>query len=91
MDSVKENMNVFIFRQMRQHNFKSIIQTNVISNLNIALKDVETSNLIFGPGVASWKGKTTMKMPITVLSNYIRFPTQFIMFNNVFHSLKTMM
>jgi hypothetical protein len=92
IDSVNENKKLFTNRQVQQaklvrqiyhaigtpslHDFKAIINTNIIRNLPITLNDINTAEMIFGPDVGALKGKTTRQKPAPVVSDYIEIPRE---------------
>jgi hypothetical protein len=94
MEIVKENMKMLTNRQVERtkltrtiyhalgtssvHDFKMIVTTNTIKNLPITLEDIKTSEIIFGQGIGSLKGKTVRKKPLPVASNYIEIPKELI-------------
>ena len=48
------------------HDYKSIIQRNLIKDCPVTLKDIEVMEAVYGPDVAAIKGKSTRKKPTVV-------------------------
>ncbi len=53
---------------------KYVIQRNAIQDCPVTLEDVELAEKIYGPNVASIKGKTTHQKPTPVRSNLVEIP-----------------
>ena len=56
----------------------AIIRMNLIRNCPINSADIKLTEEIFGPDVATLKGKTTRKTPLPVIENYIEVPRELI-------------
>jgi hypothetical protein len=57
---------------------KAIIQMNAIRNNPVTTEDVNIAEKIFGPDVATLKGKTTHRAPIPVIEDCIEIPRELI-------------
>jgi hypothetical protein len=47
---------------------------NMIKNNPVTTADVELAEKIFGPDIATLKGKTTRRKPVPVVEDYIDIP-----------------
>ena len=56
--------------------FKKMIQFNMIKNCPVTLDDIKIAEAVFGPDVATLKGKTTRKTPKAVLPDTIELPKE---------------
>jgi hypothetical protein len=54
--------------------FIAIIKNCLLPNVNIAIKDVEYADRIFGKELGSIQGKTVRTRPDVVVTNYIEIP-----------------
>jgi hypothetical protein len=61
--------------------FKNMVRSNMIKNCPITLSNIAAANKIFGPDVASLKGKTTRTTPKPVLIDYVNIPKEIIDIN----------
>ena len=57
-------------------NFKHMISTNMISNCPINITDVDNAEKIFGPSMASLKGKSPRSKPKPVIRDDIQIPEE---------------
>ena len=57
-------------------NMKAIIQGYLITNFPVTLKCMYCEENIYGTRVPMLKGKTTHRVPIALLSDYVKFPPQ---------------
>ena len=57
-------------------NLKAVIRMNTIMNCPVTLKDVDLAEAIFGPDVASAKGKSTRRRPSPVVENTVAIPKE---------------
>ena len=58
--------------------YKNIIQTNQIKNCPITIEDINICEQIYGPDVATLKGKTVRTKPKPVVRDYVEIPRQLI-------------
>jgi hypothetical protein len=61
--------------------FKNMFRSNMIKNCPITPANIAAANKIFGPDVASLKGKTTRTTPKPVLIDYVKIPKEIIDIN----------
>jgi hypothetical protein len=61
--------------------YTNMVRSNMIRNCPITPADVKASNKIFGPDIASLKGKMTRNTPEPVLTDYIKIPRAIIDIN----------
>jgi hypothetical protein len=61
--------------------FKNMVCSNMIKNCPITPANIAAANKIFGPDVASLKGKTTRTTPKPVLIDYVKIPKEIIDIN----------
>jgi hypothetical protein len=61
--------------------FKNMFRSNMIKNCPITPANIAAANKIFGPDVASLKGKTTRTNPKPVLIDYVEIPKYIIDIN----------
>ena len=59
-----------------QCDFKWIVQSNQIVDCPMHLQDVKTANKIWGPSIASLKGKTTRRTPLSVVIDIVQVPKE---------------
>jgi hypothetical protein len=57
---------------------KAIIRMNAIKNSPVTTEDVDIAEKIFGPDVATLKGKTTCRAPVPVIEDRIEIPRELI-------------
>ena len=57
---------------------RAIITSNAIKNYDVTLDDINMAETIFGPDVASIKGKTTRKKVKPVVHNLVKVPTELL-------------
>ena len=57
---------------------KNILKMNSIANCLITLDDVDITEEIYGPDVASLKGKTTRWKPVPVITNQVSIPKELV-------------
>ena len=55
--------------------FKNLIKNNMIINCPVTSDDVDRANKIYGPSIATMKGKTTGTKYKTVVTDYVDVPT----------------
>jgi hypothetical protein len=58
---------------------KAIIWMNAIKNNPVTTEDVDIAEKIFGPDLATLKGKTTCHAPVPVSEDRIEIPRELIM------------
>jgi hypothetical protein len=56
----------------------AIIQMNAIKNNPVTKEDVNIAEKIFGPDVATLKGKTTCPAPVPIIEDCIEIPRELI-------------
>ena len=54
--------------------FKSLIKNNMILNCPVTVDDVDRANTIYGPNIATLKGKTTRTKFNPVVTDYVDVP-----------------
>ena len=59
-------------------NSKFVLMMNGIANCPITLDDVNIAEQIFGPNMASLKGKTTRQKPAPVVSDQVSLPRELV-------------
>src|SRR5210317_1945373 len=57
-------------------NFKYILQQNIIKNCPITVEDINIVEQIYGPDIATMKGKTTKQKVGTVKQDEIKIPCE---------------
>jgi hypothetical protein len=57
---------------------KTIIQMNVIKNNPVTTEDVNIAKKIFGPDVASLKGKMTCCAPVPIIEDHFKITRELI-------------
>ncbi len=57
---------------------KAIIQINAIKNNPVTTEDVDIAQKIFGPNIATLKGKTTRCTPVPIIEDRIKIPRELI-------------
>jgi len=60
------------------NDMKALIRMNTIKNNPVTTTDIEIAEKIFGPDIASLKGKTTRRMPVPVVEDRIEIPRELI-------------
>ena len=63
-------------------NFKHMVSINMISNCPIPVGDTINSENIYGPSVASLKGKSTRIKPRPIIKDGIQVPIEIYKFNS---------
>jgi hypothetical protein len=61
--------------------FTNMVRANMIRNCPVTPTYITTSNKIFGPDVASLKGKTVRNKPAPVLTEHVEIPQTIIDLN----------
>jgi hypothetical protein len=64
-----------------EKDFKDMVSSNMIRNCPVTLKDIDAANNIFGPNVASMKGKTVRSNQDPVLTEYVEVPKDVVALN----------
>ena len=54
--------------------FKGIVSSNMIKNCSITPSDIANAEEIFGPALASVRGKTVRRTPAPVVGDYVAVP-----------------
>jgi hypothetical protein len=94
LETVDENKKFYTKRQFEQakqacellyslgypsvNDMKAIIQMNAIKNNPVTTEDVNIAEKIFGPDVATLKGKMTRRPPIPIIEDRIEVPRELI-------------
>jgi hypothetical protein len=60
------------------NDMKAIIQMNAIKNNPVTTEDVDIAEKIFGPDVATLKGRMTRRAPVPVIEDRIEIPRELI-------------
>ena len=60
------------------NDMKAIIRMNTIKNNPVTTEDVDIAQKIFGPDIATLKGKTTRRTPVPVVEDRIEIPRELI-------------
>ena len=63
--------------------YKGMVSNNLIANYPISSKDVSNARTIFGPDLASIRGKTVQRAPEPVVTDYVAVPRTLIEANKV--------
>ena len=58
--------------------FKTMISNNMLQNCPISIEDINHAEDIYGPSIASLKGKTTRKTPPPVITDYMTIPKEIL-------------
>jgi len=66
-----------------QKDCKGMVSNNLIANCPITSKDVSNARTIFGPDLASIRGKTVRQAPEPVVTDYVAVPRTLIEANKV--------
>ena len=61
-----------------QQALKNLPRQNIIRNCDVAEKDIALTKKIFGPDVATLKGKSTRQKPRKVVDKEIEIPDEFV-------------
>ena len=62
--------------------FEGMVRSNLIRNCPVQPRDISVAHKIFGPDVASLKGKTVRRRPEPVVSEYVHVPREILALNN---------
>jgi len=60
---------------------KTLVQSNQLANCPVTIDDIERAETIYGPSIATLKGKTTRRTPERVVSDYINIPHKVLQAN----------
>ena len=61
-----------------EKDYKGMVSNNLIANCPISSKDVSNARTIFGPDLASIRGKTVRRAPEPVVNDYVAVPRTLI-------------
>jgi hypothetical protein len=64
-----------------EKDFKNMVSSNMIRNCYVTPSDISAANKIFGPNVASMKGKTVRAAQDPVLTEYVEVPKEIVDLN----------
>jgi hypothetical protein len=64
-----------------ERDFKNMVSSNMILNCPVKPEDISAANKIFGPNVASLKGKTVRATQDPVLTEYVQIPREIVDLN----------
>jgi hypothetical protein len=64
-----------------EKDFKNMVSSNMIRNCPVKPEDISAANKIFGPNVASLKGKTVRATQDPVLTEYVQIPREIVDLN----------
>ena len=94
LETVNENKKFYMKRQFEHaqqarrllyslgypsiNDLKAIIQMNAIKNNPVTTEDVDIAQKIFGPNIATLKGKTTRRTPVPIIEDRIKIPRELI-------------
>ena len=59
-------------------NFKTILRSNKIKNCPVVEKDVDLAEAIFGPDIATIKGKSARRTPRAIIADLIAVPPELL-------------
>ncbi len=63
-----------MIRNPSKEDFKGMVRGNMIKFFPVTLDAITNACTIFGPGLASLRGKTVRKTPALVVSEYVSVP-----------------
>ncbi len=66
-----------------EKDYQGLVSRNLINNCPISLSDVSNARAIFGPDLASVRGKTVRKKPAPVVTDYVAVPPMLVEANKV--------
>jgi hypothetical protein len=61
-----------------EKDFQGLVSGNLINNCPISLSDMSNARAIFGPDLASVRGKTVRKKPAPVVTDYVAVPRMLV-------------
>jgi hypothetical protein len=61
--------------------FMNMVRSNMITNFPVSPIDITNSNKIFGPDIATLKGKTVRRTPEGLITEYVEVPSEIINLN----------
>jgi hypothetical protein len=64
-----------------EKDFQGMVRSNLIPNCPIAHQDISNTRQIFGPDLASVRGKTVRRAPVPVVGDYVAVPQQLVEVN----------
>ncbi len=66
-----------------EKDYQGLVSRNLINNCPISLSDVSNTRAIFGPDLASVRGKTVRKKPAPVVTDYAAVPCTLVEVNKI--------
>jgi hypothetical protein len=64
-----------------EKDFKNMVSSSMIRNCPVKPEDISVGNKIFGPNVASLKGKTVRATQDPILTEYVQIPKEIVDLN----------
>ena len=71
----------FLYHELREptlENYKAFIRIGGVQNCPVRIDDINIAQNIFGPDMATLKGKSTRKTPKPVLQDWIELPKEIL-------------
>jgi hypothetical protein len=66
-----------------KENFKGMVSSNMINDCSITPSDIANAKEIFGPALASVRGKTVCRTPAPVVGDYMAVPRSLVERNRI--------
>ncbi len=63
--------------------YQGMVSSNMITNCPVSASDVTNARAIFGPDLASIRGKTVRRMPTPVVTEYVAVPCSLVEMNRI--------
>ena len=61
-----------------ERDFENMVRSNMIINCLVIFSDVKNAKIIFGPDIASLKGKSVKHKPDSVVTDYVEIPREIL-------------